>query len=145
LQCVVLCSRCVFEHLLLRAVLRVRTLYIYTHRDIYIHTHTRCAYEHSKYTYIIACNIATHCNTLQHTATHCNTLQRTATHCNTLQRTATHCNTLPTYVICTYRIHYCVHEHPMVWLRLVGSNNLQISFAEYSLFYRALLQKWPII
>ena len=28
-------------------------------------------------------NIATHCNTLQHTATHCNTLQHTATHCNT--------------------------------------------------------------
>jgi len=32
--------------------------------------------------------LATRCNTLQHTATHCNTLQHTATHCNTL------CNTL---------------------------------------------------
>ena len=82
LQCVVLCSRCVFEHLLLRAVLRVRTLYIYTHRDISIHTHTRCAYEHAKYTYIIACNIATHCNTLQHTAMHCNTLQHTPNICD---------------------------------------------------------------
>ena len=33
----------------------------------------------------------------------------------------------------------------MGWLRLVGSLQLQVSFAEYSLFYRALLQKRPII
>ena len=33
----------------------------------------------------------------------------------------------------------------MGWLRLVGSLKLQVSFAEYSLFYRALLKKRPII
>ena len=33
----------------------------------------------------------------------------------------------------------------MGWLRLVGSFKLQVSFAEYSLFYRALLQKRLII
>ena len=33
----------------------------------------------------------------------------------------------------------------MGWLRLVGSLKLQVSFAEYSLFYRALLQKRPMI
>ena len=33
----------------------------------------------------------------------------------------------------------------MGWLRLVGALKLQVSFAEYSLFYRALLQKKPII
>ena len=33
----------------------------------------------------------------------------------------------------------------MGWLRLVGSLRLEVSFAEYSLFYRALLQKRPII
>jgi len=33
----------------------------------------------------------------------------------------------------------------MEWLRLVGSSKLQVSFAEYSLFHRALLQKRPII
>jgi len=33
----------------------------------------------------------------------------------------------------------------MGWLQLVGSIKLQVSFAEYSLFYRALLQKRPII
>jgi len=33
----------------------------------------------------------------------------------------------------------------MGWLRLVGSLKLYVSFAKYSLFYRALLQKRPII
>ena len=33
----------------------------------------------------------------------------------------------------------------MGWLRLVGSLKLLVSFAEYSLFYRALFEKWPII
>jgi len=33
----------------------------------------------------------------------------------------------------------------MGWLRLVGSLKLQVSFAEYGLFYRALLQKRPIV
>ena len=36
----------------------------------------------------IMSEIATHCNTLQHTATHRNTLHHTASHCNTLQHTA---------------------------------------------------------
>jgi len=79
---------------------------------------------------------ATHCNTLQHTATHCNTLQHTATHCNTLQHIAAHCN----------RLEIQIEWHSkcnMGWLRLVGSLKLQVSFAEYSLFYRALLQKRP--
>jgi len=33
----------------------------------------------------------------------------------------------------------------MGWLRLVGSLKIWVSFAEYSLFYRALLQKKPRI
>jgi len=33
----------------------------------------------------------------------------------------------------------------MGWLRLVGSLKIQVSFAEYRLFYRALLQKRPVI
>jgi len=33
----------------------------------------------------------------------------------------------------------------MGWLQLVGSIKLQVSFAEYSLFYRSLLQKRPVI
>jgi len=38
---------------------------------------------------------------------------------------------------------FCIRG--MGWLRLVGSLKLQVSFAEYRLFYRALLQKRPII
>ena len=38
----------------------------------------------------------------------------------------------------------CVRQH-MGWLRLVGSIKLWVSFAEYHLFYRAFLQKRPII
>jgi len=36
-------------------------------------------------------------------------------------------------------------ENAIGWLRSVGSIKLQVSFAEYCLFYRALLQKRPII
>jgi len=39
-------------------------------------------------------------------------------------------------------IYICYYSH-MGWLRLVGSSKLQVSFAEYSLFCRALLQKRP--
>jgi len=39
----------------------------------------------------------------------------------------------------------CGISHGMGWLRLVGSLKLQVSFAEYGLLYRALLQKRPII
>ena len=44
------------------------------------------------------------------------------------------------------RTHWIRHlQIHMGWLRLVGSSKLQVSFAEYRLFYRALLQKRPII
>jgi len=33
----------------------------------------------------------------------------------------------------------------MGWLRLAGSLKLQVSLAEYGLFYRALLQTRPVI
>ena len=38
-----------------------------------------------------------------------------------------------------------VCESIMGWLRLVGSLKLLVSFAEYCLFYRSLLQKRPVI
>jgi len=40
------------------------------------------------------------------------------------------------------RLHY---GNGMGWLRLVGSLKLQVSFAESCLFYRALLQRRPLI
>ena len=43
-------------------------------------------------------------------------------------------------------LHICTSAHMYVgWLRLVGPAKLQVSFAEYRLFYRALLQKRPRI
>ena len=46
--------------------------------------------------------------------------------------------------IYTYTIERLYDTH-MGWLRLVGSLKLQVSFAEYSLYYRFFLQKRPII
>ena len=45
----------------------------------------------------------------------------------------------------SYDLPYGRHAHGMGWLRLVGSLKLQVAFAEYSLFYRSLLQKRPMI
>jgi len=44
-------------------------------------------------------------------------------------------------------VSFCVRmsEEGMGWLRLIGLMKLQVSFAEYILFYRALLQKRPKI
>ena len=41
--------------------------------------------------------------------------------------------------------HTWIRKPHMGWLRLVGSIKVQVSFAKYSLFYRALLQKRLII
>jgi len=75
------------------------------------------------------------------TATHYNTLQHTATHCNTLQHTATHCNTLQCATHDIAQVFMC----DVGWLWLVGSFKLYVSFAGFRLFYRALLQKRPIL
>jgi len=76
---------------------------------------------------------------------------------NTLQHNATHCNTLhyisknnPIFNIFTSTVEY-VPAHwyafcaAMGWLRLVGSIKLYVSYAQYSRFYKALLQRRPII
>ena len=42
-------------------------------------------------------------------------------------------------------MHLNVSNCSMGWLPSTGSFNLQVSYAEYRLFYRALLQKRPII
>jgi len=43
------------------------------------------------------------------------------------------------------RVAACSSVLTMGWLRLVGSLKSEVSFAEYRLIYRALLQKRPII
>ena len=90
--------------------------------------------------YITVPNTATHCNTLQHSTPYTPTtpqlhlnytsLISKLTHCYTLQHAATNDN---------------VYLLGMGWLRVVGSLKFYVSFAEYGLFYRALLQKRPLI
>jgi len=46
--------------------------------------------------------------------------------------------------VCTYNDGFSVYTD-MGWLRFASSSKLDVSFAEYSLFYRDLLQKRPII
>jgi len=46
--------------------------------------------------------------------------------------------------VCSYQ-EYGSHHNMGGWLELIGSLKLQVSFAEYHLFYRALLQKRSII
>jgi len=99
-------------------------------QEIYIYIHTFCI----KTIIVVHIHIYidTFCtwNPRHDTHTHIS-LQHTATHCNTLQHTSYWC---------------CLQRCTGVgWLRLVGSIKLQVSFAEYSLFYRALLQNTPII
>ena len=49
------------------------------------------------------------------------------------------------YIYNTYVKCHLTNRWVMGWLRWVGSLKLQVSFTEYSLFYRALLQKKPVI
>ena len=115
---------------------------------------------------------ATHCNTLQHTATHCNTLQNKVPNLwGTAKSLGLIClifgalrNLAPKnrirhkdfavpqkvgHVLQSQRFGArdtaMSHVTHMGWLQLVGSLKLQVSFAEYHLCYRALLQKRPII
>ena len=47
--------------------------------------------------------------------------------------------------LCEWVMYTCVYIDTIWWLRLVGSLKWQVSFAEYNLFYRALLRKGPVI
>jgi len=64
---------------------------------------------------------------------------------NAFMNTSMHACVYAWINVCMYVcMHVCVHEY-MQWLRLVGSIKLWVSYAEYSLFYRAFLLKRPII
>ena len=99
-----------------------------------------------------------HWNTPQHTAAHCITLHRTAPHCTTLHHTASHCITLkestgheppPTHCKAHCFPHPIgkrdLHTHSFLCGVATVSriDKLQVSSAEYRLFYGALLQKRP--
>ena len=118
---------------------------------------------------VVAGNVC--CSVLQCVAVCCSVLQCVAVCCSVLQcvavcygeRAAACCSVLQCAALCCGALHCVagccrVQTVPgntntevakdmlrMGWLRLVGSLKLQVSFAKYHLFYRALLQKRRII
>jgi len=56
-----------------------------------------------------------------------------------------HCRTMPHGASPLLHVASSCLPFAMGWLRLVGSLKLYVSFAESDLFYRALLQKRPIV
>jgi len=75
---------------------------------------------------------------------------RNVAHCVPMPHANVSCETSASRLFRQRLINRCIHKIDvrktcMGWLRLVGSFKLQISFAEYRLFYRAFLQKKPII
>jgi len=126
-------------------------MYIYIHKHTHIHTHI-------------------HSLTYTHTHTHTNTHTHTYTHTHTHKHSRTNSHIYIQRYMYTYMyICICVFDHVngppstsewvliqfrlgvslvrmthMGWLWLVGSLKILVSFAEYSLFCRALLPKRPM-
>ena len=94
---------------------------------------------------------AVSCSLLQRVALRCSAVRCGAVRCSVLQCVAVHCSALQR--VCTYLLilsgvlpEGClVIEPPMGWLRLVGILKLYVSLENLGLFYRALLQKRPMI
>ena len=75
---------------------------------------------------------------------HAHTTPPKDTHAKCLQKTLVGYSYMCIYTRVMRLIQRLIHAH-MGWLPLVGAFKLQVSFAEYSLFHKALLQKRPII
>jgi len=102
--------------------------HIHTRRYMYIQTRTYISYEYtSTFTDIMYLSVHTH---------KYNAYTNTHIHAHRYMYIQTH-----TFISYEYTS-TCTD---MGWPQLVGSLKLQVFFAEYSLFYRALLQKRPII
>jgi len=112
---------------------------IHTHTRTDTHTHTRTD-THTR--------IHTHTHT--HTHTHVITHVHHVYHLSQIaQRSHNSCLSSVSHITavsCQYHIISVISQlTSMGWLRLVSSLKLQVSFAEHRLFYRALLQKRPVI
>ena len=106
--------------------------------------------------------VAVSCSELQCVAMNCTMLQCAAVCCNALQCVAARCGALQCVAMSRSVLQCCAARRgwelrtvflllvsgvglDMGWLRSVGSIKSEVSFAEYCLFCRALLQKRPII
>ena len=92
------------------------------------HTHLKRIFTYTTYTHIA--NIYVH-------MLHIHTSQTLCTYSTYTQISNAYVRVRPTCEVCG--------STPSRWLRLVCSLKLYLSFAEYCLFYRALLQKRPTI
>ena len=111
--------------------------HIYTHKHTHAHTHTHSPFRNVSSSLKVRQQTCLVRANMSYTSAHASTTR----HYQTLHSPHTHAHTHilllksqpATQVLC------------MGWLRSVGSIRLQVSFAEYRLFYRALLQKRPVI
>jgi len=111
--------------------------------------------EYNIHEYICVCVFAclyTHIHIHTHIYKHTHTHKYTNTHTHTHTHTQTHfccsrgiCKKNTREKRSRKRVKSLAQPSHMGWLRLVGSLKLQVSFAEFHLFYRALLQKRLII
>ena len=130
-------------------------LKVSNHRSLIKHCHELTAMNSNMNSNAMLINLRFFHHALQHSATHCSTLQHAADlrerprhaqtvhahNCRSLQHTATHCNMLQCNATHRTTRQLNASDSGMGWLRLVGSLKLWVSFAEYSLFYRALLPR----
>ena len=120
---------------------------IYTHSHLYICTNTY-RFIHIRiyiYSHMPNVHMYIHIRTRAQVHVHTQTGQHTS-HFTLLRTRPYMCKpTCTSICICILIYMYMPVYSYMEWLRLVGSLKLSVSFAEHSLFYRALLHKKPII
>ena len=131
-QCGVVCSRC--SALQCSAVILFFIMIIYYIIEEVVH--------------VLQCGAAWY-SVVQYGAVWCSALQRDAVRCSVVQLFQSlsflcHLFVISLSFLCHLFVVYISSTY-MGWLHVVGSLKLQVSFAEYRLFYRALLQKRPTI
>ena len=97
---------------------------------------------HERATSNVRRRLAVCCSALQCVAVCCSVLQCVAVRCSALQCVAVRCSASQCLAVCSNLL---LAGTSNVHTSSLSIHKLQVSFAEYSPFYRALLQKRPII
>jgi len=137
-------SRCIntYIHTFIHTYIHAYTN-AYLHTNIHMNVHTFLhTYIHTYIQMYLPTYIHTYLPTYIHTYIHTNIHTNKHTYLHTRVRT---CHYLHCAWISLSRRPKYVYIHTMGWIRLVGTLKVQVSIAEYKPFYRALLQKKPII
>jgi len=146
--CVRVCMRiCVF--VLVCVCVCVYTLCHYRRVMVYMNASWHMCMSHDAYKWVMSHDQTIYqlqlryAMALKWVMTHMNESRHTRMSHDTHERVMTHTN--EPWLLWTSHGTRSENTSHMRWLRLVGSIKLQVSFAGYCLFYRALLQKRPII